>query len=182
MDTSLPQTINATQMRQVNRSAILELIRQHSPIARSEISRKLHLSLPTVIRLVDELIEDALVRYTGETAGLAGRPRELLEFNKSGSAVIGIDLGGTKLYGALTNIGGEILGEVEKIHHGSSGEESYALVAEMIQSLIELARESQQKLLGVAVGAPGITHVKGWRGGMGAQPELARLSPAPTPF
>jgi glucokinase len=160
MDNIFPQTINATQMRQVNRSAVLELIRQHSPIARSEISRILKLSMPTIIRLVDELIEDTLVRPTGETAGQAGRPRELLEFNKSGSAVIGIDLGGTKLYGALTNIGGEILGEVEKYQHGSSGEDSYNLVAEMIQTLIELARESQQKLLGVAVGAPGITHVR----------------------
>jgi glucokinase len=156
----LPRTINAKQMRQVNRSAILELIRQYSPIARSEISRLLEISMPTVIRIVDELIEDGLVRSTGETAGEAGRPRELLEYNKSGSAVIGIDLGGTKLYGALANIGGEILGEVHKSQHSSTGEESFALVEEMIQFLIKLASEKQQKLLGIAVGAPGITHVK----------------------
>jgi len=147
-------------MRQVNSSAILELIRQHSPIARSEISRLLELSMPTVTRIVEELIKDGLVRSTGETAGVAGRPRELLEYNKSGSAVIGIDLGGTKLYGALANIGGEILGEVCKSQHATSGEESFALVAEMIQSLIESASEKEQKLLGIAVGAPGITHVK----------------------
>jgi len=156
----LPRTINARQMRQVNRSAILELVRQYSPIARSEISRLLELSLPTVIRLVDELIEDGLVRSTGETAGKAGRPRELLEYNKNGSAVIGIDLGGTKLYGALANIGGEIIGQVHKSQHSSTGDESFALVEEMIRSLIKLAEEKKQKLLGIAVGAPGITHVK----------------------
>lgn len=158
--TPLPRTINAKQMKQVNRSAILELIRQSSPTARSEISRLMKLSMPTVIRIVNELIEDGLVRSTGETAGKAGRPRELLEYNKSGSAVIGIDLGGTQLYGALANIGGEILGEVHKSQHSSTGEESFALLEEMIQSLINLASEKQQKLLGVAVGAPGITHVK----------------------
>jgi glucokinase len=147
-------------MKQVNRSAILEFIRQSNTTARSEISRLLELSMPTVIRIVDELIEDGLVRSTGETAGEAGRPRELVEYNKNGSAVIGIDLGGTKLYGALANIGGEILGEVHKSQHCSTGEESFALVAEMIQSLIQLANEKQQKLLGIAVGAPGITHVK----------------------
>jgi glucokinase-like ROK family protein len=156
----LPRTIDATQMRQVNRSAILELIRQHSPLARSEISRWLELSLPTVIRIVDELIADDLVRSTGETAGEAGRPRELLEFNKSGGAVIGIDLGGTKLYGALANIGGEILGEVTKHQHASSGEESYKLVEEMVQTLLELAGEKEQRLLGIAVGAPGVTHIR----------------------
>ncbi|HLA08765.1 MAG TPA: ROK family protein [Anaerolineales bacterium] len=156
----LPRTINARQMRQVNRSAILELIRQFNPIARSEISRLLELSMPTIIRIVDELIADGSVRSTGETAGEAGRPRELLEYNKSGGAVIGIDLGGTKLYGALANIGGEILGEVYKSQHASSGEESFALVIDMVQSLIQLTNEKQQKLLGIAVGAPGITHVK----------------------
>ncbi len=147
-------------MRQVNRSAILELIRRYSPIARSEISRLLELSMPTVIRIVDGLIEEGLVHSTGETAGEAGRPRELLEYNKGGSAVIGIDLGGTKLYGALANIGGEILGEVWKSQHSSSGEQSYKLVEGMIQSLIQLAHEKQQRLLGIAIGAPGITHVK----------------------
>jgi glucokinase len=147
-------------MRQVNRSAILELIRQSSPIARSEIGRLLELSLPTVIRIVDELIEDGLVRSTGETAGETGRPRELLEYNKNGGAVIGIDLGGTKLYGALANIGGEILGEVHKSQHASTGEGSFTLVEEMIRPLVNLAAEKKHKLLGIAIGAPGVTHVK----------------------
>jgi len=159
----IPRTINATQMKHVNRSAILELIRQYGPAARSEISRTLKLSMPTVIRIVDELICDGLVRSTGETAGKTGRPRELLEYNRLGGCVIGIDLGGTKLYGALANIGGEILGDVRKSQHGSSGEECFALVVEMIQSLIDLARQKEQKLLGIAVGAPGVTHVQSGR-------------------
>lgn len=158
--TNLPRTINATQMKWVNRSAVLELIRQHSPIARSEISRLLKLSMPTAMRIVDELIKDDLVRATGEMAGATGRPRELLEYNKNGGAVIGIDLGGTKLYGALATIGGEILGEVIKNQHDTLGDKSYELVAEMISSLIDLAREINIKLLGIAVGAPGITHVE----------------------
>lgn len=158
--TNLPRTINATQMKWVNRSAVLELIRQHSPIARSEISRLLKLSMPTAMRIVDELIKDDLVRPTGEMAGATGRPRELLEYNKNGGAVIGIDLGGTKLYGALATIGGEILGDVIKNQHDTSGDKSFELVAEMIFSLINLAKEKNVKLLGIAVGAPGITHVE----------------------
>ncbi len=107
--TTLPRTINATQMKHVNRSAILELIRQHSPMARSEISRLLKISLPTVIRIVDELIADGLVCSTGETAGDTGRPCELLEYNKNGSAVIGIDLGGTNTKSGIVSREGELL-------------------------------------------------------------------------
>lgn len=152
------QTIDARQMRQVNRSAILELVRQNSPIARSEIGRLLELSAPTVIRIVDELIADGLVRATGEMAGTAGRPRELLEYNRQGGLVIGIDLGGTRLYGALATIGGEILAETHQRRHGSSGEESYALVAESVRCLVQAAASSSPPLLGLAVGAPGVTH------------------------
>lgn len=147
-------------MRHVNRSAVLELIRQQSPIARSDICNLLDISMPTTMRIVDELIADNLVRSTGETAGNTGRPRELLEFNKNGGVVIGIDLGGTKLYGALANLGGEVIGEVYKNQHLSLGNESFNLVVDMIQTLINLAKSENQKLLGIAVGVPGVTHVK----------------------
>ena len=150
--------IEATQMRRVNRAVILELVRQNSPIARTDISRALGLSMPTVMRIVEELHTEGLVRYTGETSGHTGRPRELLEFNKDGYAVIGIELGGTQLYGALANIGGEILGEAHRDQHVLSGEDSFELIADLVQSLIDLPRKEGQRLLGIAVGAPGITH------------------------
>jgi glucokinase len=154
----LPLTINATQMRQVNRSAILELVRQNSPIARSEVSRELGLSMPTIMRIMDEMIEEGLIRPTGEMAGETGRPRELLEYNKEGYTVIGIDLGGTKLYGAQANIGGEILQEVRLDQHNSSGEESFERVCNLIDTLLGSSTNPEQKVLGIAVGAPGVTH------------------------
>ena len=49
-------------MKWVNRSAILEYVRQTSPTARSEISRKLDLTMPTVVRIINELIEDGMVQ------------------------------------------------------------------------------------------------------------------------
>jgi glucokinase len=164
MTSNLPpaflQPIDSTHMRRVNRSVILELVRQRSPIARSEISRELGLSMPTVMRLVDELIEEGLIRSTGETAGKTGRPRELLEYNKEGYSVIGIDLGGTKLYGALANIGGEIQEEVRLDQHNTSGEESFERVCNLIESLIGSASNPGQRILGIAVGAPGVTHFR----------------------
>lgn len=154
------QPIDATHMRRVNRSVILELIRQNTPVARSEISRALGLSMPTVMRIVDELIHEGLVSETGETASSSGRPRQLLKFNKDGYAVIGVDLGGSKMYGALANIGGDIIGEVDRIRHASNGQDCYDQVVEMIQSLVDIPLKDHQQILGIAVGAPGVTHFK----------------------
>jgi glucokinase len=152
--------INAHQMRSVNRTAVLELIRQNGPIARSEIARQLGLSQPTVMRIIDELIPKMLVRYTGETEGTRGRSRDLLEYYKEGWSVIGIDLGGTKMFGALANIGGEIQSEVTVNGHGTQNEASFHLLVNTIQQLIDSAINSGQQLAGIAVGAPGVTDAK----------------------
>ena len=116
--------------------------------------------MPTVIRIVDELMEDGLVKLTGKTAGKTGRPRQLLRYNQNGGMVIGIDLGGTSLYGALANIGGEVLGELSTSQHGLSAEENYSLVVQMIQSLVELSDQQKQPLLGIAIGVPGVTQAR----------------------
>jgi glucokinase len=152
----IPRTINANQMRLVNRSAMLEYIRLHSPTSRTAIAKELGVSMPTVKRIVDDLFEENLLVGAGQTEQGMGRRRHLFSYNKDACAVIGIDLGGTKFYGALANIGGEILHEVSLEHHETTGEESLALVIGMIDELLGHVREGQP-IRGIAVGAPGIT-------------------------
>ncbi len=149
-------TISASDMRLINRSAILEYLRTNSPTSRSEISNVLDVSLPTVMRVVDDLLAENLVVNVGEGQSTGGRRRELLTYNKDAYTVIGIDLGGTKLFGALANIGGEIKHQVSVEQHGSSGEECYQLVVEMIEQLLR-CQPANQPVRGIAVGAPGIT-------------------------
>ena len=114
-----PLTIAASAMRDINRSAILEIIRRKSPIARRAIAERLGVSLPTVMRIVDELIEEGLVRPQGETEWSGGRRRSLLEFNAEGHVVLGVDMGGTKIYGALSNLGGCVIDEAFIARHGT---------------------------------------------------------------
>ncbi|MBN1260677.1 MAG: ROK family protein [Anaerolineae bacterium] len=152
----ISKTINANQMRLINRSAILEFIRLHSPTSRTAIARELNVSMPTVMRIVDELFEEELLIEAGQTQKGVGRKRSLIAYNKEACLVIGIDLGGTKFYGALANIGGEILHEVSLQHHNTTGEESLALAANVITELLAQAG-GVQSIRGIAVGAPGIT-------------------------
>ncbi len=130
------RTITATEMRGINRSAILEIIRRESPIARTTIARQLDISLPTVMRIVDKLVEDGFVRPQGETEWSGGRRRPLLEFNADGNVVLGVDMGGTKLYGAISEIGGHIIDEVDMERQGASGEACYDLLTKLIDDLL----------------------------------------------
>jgi len=152
-------TITSTEMRGINRSAILEIIRRESPIARTTIAQQLGVSLPTVMRIVDGLIEDGFVRSHGKTEWSGGRRRPLLEFNADGYVVLGVDMGGTeKMYGAVSDIGGNIINEVYIDRGGASGEECYQLLTKLIDTLLASPGLKGRRVRGIGVGAPGITH------------------------
>jgi glucokinase len=151
-------TITATEMRGINRSAILEIIRRESPIARTTIAKQLDISLPTVMRIVDQLIEEGFVQPQGETEWSGGRRRPLLEFNSHGNVVLGVDMGGTKVYGALSEIGGTIIAEAEVDRKGAEGEDCYRLLTKLIDDLLDCPELRGRHVRGIGVGAPGITH------------------------
>jgi glucokinase-like ROK family protein len=150
-------TITASDMRQINRSAILEIIRRESPISRSAIAERLDVSLPTVMRIVDELVDEGFVRPEGSTEWSGGRRRPLLEFNAESFVVVGVDMGGMKMYGAVSDLGGNILDELDMGRHGSSGEENYGRLLELIDTLLASPKITGRKVRGIGVGAPGIT-------------------------
>src|SRR5512143_1769514 len=152
------RTITATEMRGINRSAILEIIRRESPIARTTIAKRLDISLPTVMRIVDKLIDEGFVRPQGETEWSGGRRRPLLEFNAHGNVVLGVDMGGAKLYGALSEISGRIIAEAEADRKGAAGEECYKLLTGLIDDLLACPELRGRRVRGIGVGAPGITH------------------------
>ncbi|HEX9012537.1 MAG TPA: ROK family transcriptional regulator [Anaerolineaceae bacterium] len=151
------RTITPSQMRIINRSAILDLVRRESPISRSTIAEKLDVSLPTVMRIVDELVEEGLVRLLGATEWSGGRRRSLIEFNAHGQVMIGLDLGGVKLYGAVADMGGQVLREATVPHPPACGEEGYAQVTGLIEELLVGASQAGVAIRGIGVGAPGLT-------------------------
>lgn len=154
---SYPLTIAASSMREINRSAILEIIRRESPISRTAIAERLEVSLPTVMRIVDGLIEDGFVRLQGGTEWSGGRRRSLLEFNADGHVILGVDMGGTKTYGALSNLWGNMIDELNIARHSTQGDESYATLTTLIDTLLASPKLEGRPVRGIGVGAPGIT-------------------------
>jgi glucokinase len=151
------QTSTAATMRSLNRSAILNVLREHSPISRTEIATHVNASQPTVKRVVDDLIRDDFVRPCGNRASTGGRPSTLLEFNSQAYAVIGVDLGGTKIFGTVADLAGTIQFE-KRVPWGNGGPpNSVERVCQLIEQLIAAPRPKQQKIRGIGIGAPGVT-------------------------
>jgi glucokinase len=154
----MKKAASSSLLRDINRSAVLDLFRQNKALSRTQIARKLNMSTPTAMRIVEELITMNMVRDIGigqETR--VGRPRSLLEFNGSSSAVIGIDLGGTKMLGGVADLTGKLQKEIRLPSSPNGAEENLNQLINLIENLMNSPRPEGQEVLGVGIGAPGIT-------------------------
>jgi glucokinase len=109
------------------------------------------------MRIIDGLTEENLVRPTGKTEYSGGRTRTMLEFNGSEHLVIGLDLGGTKLYGGVADLQGNILHEERFSHHQTQADESFQVLCDFIDRLLEFANGTGLPLMGIGLGVPGAT-------------------------
>jgi len=124
---------NATYINRLNKIQVLSLIREFGEISRADIAKKTKLSAPTVTRIVDSLISEKLAVMVGIGDSTGGRPPKLIRFDGSNNFVIGIDLGSTSIRGALSNLEGEFITEIETTTDLSGGHE---VVIEQVGKLI----------------------------------------------
>jgi glucokinase-like ROK family protein len=150
-------SVNSGEMRKLNRALILDIIRKEQPISRNQIAQELKLSVPTVLRIVDRLKEEDLVCEIKDEIASIGHPQSLIKLNSDGYAVIGIDLGGTKLYGAITDLAGHVINEINVPQHLDGAEKNLEQLCGAIQDLLTTSLAPGQKVRGIGVGVPAVT-------------------------
>ena len=79
-------------------------------------------------------------------------------------AVIGLDLGATKLAGALFDRDGTILERAVTLLEGREGDEVGRLIVERMSALRTVAAARAMEVEAVGVSVPGIAHHTGWNG------------------
>lgn len=147
-------------MKRLNRSAILGLLREHGPLSRSDLAKRLELSPSTVTRIVGQLLEEGLVFETDTVDSATGRKPTLLEFNYKAGAVIGVDIGGNNIVGVVADLHGDILFCKDILVSRNGGETSNL---DNVMALIEELRAEESvpsgKIRGIGVGVPSIVKV-----------------------
>src|SRR5262245_9760353 len=95
-----------TTAREVNRQILLNLVREHQPISRADLARRMSLGRGMVTDLVNGLIEEGVV-YEGATAVAArGRRPTLLHIRTRDRFVIGVDVRFSRTYVMLCDFAG----------------------------------------------------------------------------
>jgi len=155
----------AVGTRRLNRQRILDVVRRLGPLSRADLSKRTQLSPPTISALVEELMHGpGLLREIGVGASSGGRPPIMLEFNADYGTIVGIDIAPREIRVALADLQGQIVGRHQEPHappDSANIDSEINQVTAAIETTIAQAGRDPKRVLGMAVGAPGLADVSG---------------------
>jgi predicted NBD/HSP70 family sugar kinase len=143
-----------------NLSLVRQTLHSAGAMSRAELSRTLGLTRVTVSDLVSDLLERGHVVELGQSDEVRpGKPAILVDINRQGLQVIGMDLAeNSVLRAAVLDLDGNILDRVERSLSEETG-------VDVVNQVLELASEAVGRatatLLGIGVGTPGIVNADG---------------------
>ncbi|WP_407312855.1 winged helix-turn-helix transcriptional regulator [Desulfosporosinus sp. SB140] len=144
-------------MKSLNKSAILNVVRQYGPISRAKIAKLTKLTPPTVTNLVGELIESKLVIEStlGESTG--GRKPILLRINSSAFYVVGVYAGAKRLKAVTANLDGNVLAQAEMRYEANQTSDQFLLALETaVENVMQNTHKLKESFLGIGVGMHGL--------------------------
>lgn len=158
------QAVTFPGMRNINRSIVLNMIREHGPISRSEIARRSRLAPSAVSNIVAELLALGLVREGPPAQSSGGRPPTLLELNASSACVVGVNIGLTATVALVTDLNGEPVGRaVRETQPREGAHKVLERVVEAVHEAVEAAGQRRERVVGVGVGVPGLVETASGR-------------------
>jgi N-acetylglucosamine repressor len=95
--------------REVNRQIVLNLIREHQPISRAELARRMDVSRSLLTPLVRELVMRGAVYETGTALAQRGRRPTLLQVRTNRHLAVAVDVRPGRTVVALTDFAGQVL-------------------------------------------------------------------------
>jgi predicted NBD/HSP70 family sugar kinase len=107
-DRQMRRTGDLKLIQELNRSIILDTIRQSGPISRSQIAKRNKLSPTTVTSAVNELIQEGLVCEEGIGVSSGGRKPILLRFSPDSQFLIGVSVSNSSITIAEMNLEAKI--------------------------------------------------------------------------
>lgn len=141
--------------RQFSQRSVMEAIVQGGPISRASIAKLTGLSKQTISEIVRDLEDGGWVQETGRTKGHVGRTAVTYELVVDAAFIVAVDLGGTKVRVAITDMAGQIVSEDTAPTEPRGGLALVRQIARMSLDAATLAGVPRDKLRLAVVGVPG---------------------------
>lgn len=158
-----PATTRALQ--RVNRTAIIELLRERGALSRREIVTRTGLSPATVNRLTAALIREGALEVAGTEPSTGGRPSLLIRYAGATRSVAVVQLHAGSATGVLVDLAGQIIlrrdaalggSEFSPLPADSAAQRTQLDAVEaLLRSLMASARGMGSECIAAAVAVPG---------------------------
>jgi predicted NBD/HSP70 family sugar kinase len=140
--------------REINRQIVLNLVREHQPVSRADLARRMRVGRGMVTSLVSELLADGSI-YEGATADAPrGRKPMMLHVRTKDRLVVAVDVRFSRTYLMLSDLSGARLA-METFETVVDPPALVAALAERIPKLLK-AHRAAGKCNGVGLVVPGM--------------------------
>lgn len=157
------QGANPTRVKAANQAAILKTIYHCGPIKRSEIARRLELTLPTITTNVNSMMARGIVRETGSvpsSAHFAGRKAHLVDIVPGSRHFAGVEIQGMRRTVCLLDYRGRVLYKKEHTGEEREYERNMELACGMVDRALSACGLHTEELAGVGVCLPGLVDTR----------------------
>lgn len=160
-DTSVPNG-SPTLMRAINTARVIRELRTAGPMSRASLVRATGLSKPTITNIVASLDSMKYVERVAKSSEASASQKSeggLYAYRASRGQVIGIDIGADKVLLLLADLAGTVLGSARFNVRATTRPGPGAIfdeIAKASSKLLTDAGGSQESLLAVVVGTPGV--------------------------
>ncbi len=145
-------------MKSINRSTVLNMIREKAPISRAEIAKQTKLTPPTVGNIVKELIDEQFILETTQGVSHGGRKPTFLEIRADQFFIIGIDVGKFTMKFIVANLHGFPVDRFTL--EIPSANQLLNTMKKGISTLIEKEEHFHKRFLGIGIGMHGIVNTE----------------------
>ena len=148
----------------IMKQRILGLCINDGDFSIAELSKELNASIPTVTRLIGELIEEGFLEDLGKTGTSGGRRPSIFGLNQAAGYFVGTDVRRHHVSIAVTNFKGKLIDYKEDIPLVLEGtEESFLRLTELIKKTIAAIGIAQEKVLAYGINLTGrVNHETGY--------------------
>ncbi len=146
--------IGVRDLRDINQTVFLHLIRERQPLSRADIVKATGLRPGTVSSIVNRLIKQKLVYEGVEGPSSGGRPPKYLYVNAESAYVLAIDLGVRESFYAVSDFNGRILTQRAVVTEGDPKGFIRSLASE-INTLVQ-TQYPRARVEAVGVSVPGL--------------------------
>lgn len=124
------------EKRHQQKKYIIRDLYQKGELSKPEICRLTNMTIPTISKIINELIEEGWVIDQGYGISIGGKPPHIFSLNPNVAYILGVDVGREQLKIAIFNLHREIIGKIQTFPSLlESSENNDFIVADIIQKI-----------------------------------------------